>query len=231
MNFPIANNMNMNMNNQMGMNLMNNMNQMGMNNMNQMGMNNMMQMAIMNFMNNIQQNGMMANMNNCGNNMFNNNMNQMGMANNMMNNNINNNMNNNMNTNNFRQMMGQMEFNRSTGINSSGGKEPEPDSVIPRMSKVLSADFFKGINDKINVVMSASSGLIVTMPTPPNVSIQQLLRNYISKLGLPENVLGNAIIFILNAEVLQINDQRPIGALIKNNATITVVDVQGVIAA
>ena len=60
----------------------------------------------------------------------------------------------------------------------------------------INADFYKNETGKLNIIMAASTGLVITMPTPPYISIKQLIRNYISKLGLGENVLDGSLVFL-----------------------------------
>ena len=210
-------NNNMNNMNNMGMNNMNNnmnnMNNMGMNNINNMGMNNMNNMGMINM-------GLMGQM-------YSGNMeslSQMGV------NNPNNINMNQMNSPIIKNFVGPQTINNPLPSNSLGGKE-QPKEVIPRLNKVFNADYSGGANNTFNIVMCASSGLIVTMKTPSNITIKQLIRNYLSRLGLGEGVLVNGIIFILNAEVIDVNDLRPVSSIFHNNSTVTVVDVMGVIAA
>ena len=211
------NNMGMNNMNNMGMNNMNNMgmnnmnNNMGMNNMNNMGMNNCMNlMGMMNYMNTM---GLMGNMN-C-------NFGQYNMPMNMNQNQMNNNL--------MKNITGQMNFNQNNGAISTGGKEPPPE-VIPRVEQSISADFYQNITNKMNLIMNASSGLTLIMPTPHNTPIKTFLRNYIKKLGLGEGVLGSSIIFLFNAEIIDVNDDKPV-SFFPDNASITVIDVGNVIGA
>ena len=236
MNF-MANNMNMNGMNMNNMNMNNmNMNNMNMNNMNNMFMNMMMNM---NMMNNMNMGNNINNINNMNNNMGNMNiMNNFQMPNNMPQNMM---MNNNMNQQNFInmniknqriiEMMGQNGFNTNVGQMNVGGNAPQ--EIIPRTNETMSEDYFKNINNrgKINVVLNASSGLTVILATPPNASVKQLIRNYLKKLGLRKEVLNGGIIFIYNAEVINVNDERPLSSFLKDTSVIIVVDVQGVIAA
>ena len=234
------NGMNMNMNNMNNMNMNNmNMNNMNMNNMNNMFMNMMNNMFMNMMMNNMNQGYNMNNINNMNNNMGNMNlMNNFQMPNNMPQNMmLNNNMNQqnfiNMNNNNqkINQMMGQNGFNINSGQMNVGGNAPP--EIIPRLNKTMSEDFFKNDNNrgKINVVLNASSGLAVVLPSPPNITVKKLIRNYLKKLGLREGVLNGGIIFIYNAEVVNVNDERPLSSFFRDQAVIIVVDVQGVIAA
>ena len=215
--------------------------------------NNNMMMNMMNMMNMMMMNmaNKMNNMNNM--NMPMNNMNNMNMNNNMPMNNMNNNnqmknnfaddtmMNNNMyqqqgfmnanNTQKINNIMGQNNFNKIENQNAVGGQAPK--EVIPRLEQSITADFYKNVNlnKKLNIVFQASSGLVATLPTPPDITIKQLIRNYLNKLGLRENVLNGDIVFIHNAMIMDVNEQTPVSTKFKNISAIIVIDVKGVIAA
>ena len=73
--------------------------------------------------------------------------------------------------------MGQNDFNRVSTSLGVGGKPSE--EIIPRMDKSIKADYFKNINNKINLVLSASSWLTINIPTPPNISVQQLIKIFL----------------------------------------------------
>ena len=50
-------------------------------------------------------------------------------------------------------------------------------------------------------------------------------------MGLSESVLNGGIIFIHNAEIIDVNERRPLSCFFKNNEVIIVIEVKGVIAA
>ena len=220
---PMNNNMFSN-NNQYNMNS-NNMNMMQlylmfMNNMimNNMNMNNMM----MNNMNNMNMNNM--NMNNM-------NMNNMMMNNMMMNNMMMNNMNNNMNMNNMPSQNSSFQNINNNGNNNKSG---EPTPIIERVNedKVVKIDIENSNrNDIINVNLHASSGLKVMMAISQNKTIADLISLYGQRIGINKKYLGNEIIFIFNAETLDINDSRLLKEKFSNLSVITVVDQNNVIGA
>ena len=228
------NNMGMGMNNfGMGMNNMgmgmNNMG-MGMNNMG-MGMNNM-GMGMNNIgmgMNNMGMgmNNMGMGMNNMGMGMNNTGMgmNNMGMGMNNMNQN-----NNNIDPP-MKMFMIPVVNNINNIDNRIGGKAPI--DLIPRMDKFRKADFYKGINqkEKLNIVIQASTGMTVLLPSPPYISIAQLFKNYVKKINLPETVLEKSITFIFEANVVNPFDPSPISSKFKDNSRITVIDSQNIISA
>ena len=231
-------NNNMGMNNFMGMN--NNIgmnNNMGMNNMG-MGMNNF-GMGINNMgnvgvgMNNLCMNNMGMGMNNMGMN-----MNNMGI--NMNNNNINNNQNMNINNNNSfnnNQNSALKQFNIPSvnNINYMEGRIDGgvPKDLIPRSNKTLKADNYKNFNsnEKINIIIQASSGMHVILPSPKYITIAELFKNYLKKINLPETVLNKDITFIFEANVLNPFDQTLIGTKFRDNSLILVIDVQNIISA
>ena len=210
------NNMGVGMNNiGMGMNNIG----MGMNNMG-MGMNNM----------GMGMNNIGIGMNNMGIGMVN-----MGMG--MMNNqNVNVNNMKDMPNNNLVSPMNILKFQSSiNNINNAdrriGGAVPN--EIIPRSFAYKKADFYEGINkkEKINIVIQASSGMTITLPSPPYITIAQLFKNYIKKINLPDSVLGKDITFIYEANVLYPFDNRKLFEKFKDNSLILVIDTQNIISA
>ena len=221
--------------NYMNPNMFNNMNQMNMNpnmfnNMNQMNMNQNMFNNINQF--NINQNNIFPqnfnnNMNFQNMNVFNNNMNNMNMFNNMiMFNNMFNNMNNNMNMNNF-----------VPNNNNNSNKDEAPKGVIERGDKIMSFNNeFPNTNRSSlrNINFHASSGLKVMLSVPDYITVKELFRLYIKKLGISESFLGKEIIFLFNALTLEVNDESLISDVFHRGIqtiVITVIDRNNVIGA
>ena len=131
------------------------------------------------------------------------------------------------------------------------GNNQQPKETIPRMNKTIYADNVKGSgnnninnfsmmkqfgmggnNDVINVTLTATSGLKVVIPAPKTMSLCQLFKNYVQKVGVPESVIGTKIVFLFNAEKLDFNSQEPISNFFKNfQANITVLDQANIIGA
>ena len=231
------NNMGMGINNiGMGMNNMgvgmNNIG-MGMNNIG-MGMNNM-GMGMNNI--GIGMNNMGMGMNNIGMGMNNMGMGMVNMGMGMMNNqNVNVNNMKDMPNNNLVSPMNILKFQSSiNNINNAdrriGGAVPN--EIIPRSFAYKKADFYEGINkkEKINIVIQASSGMTITLPSPPYITIAQLFKNYIKKINLPDSVLGKDITFIYEANVLYPFDNRKLFEKFKDNSLILVIDTQNIISA
>jgi hypothetical protein len=212
-----------NMNN----NMQNNANTMPINNMNSMNKNNLNTMHNFNMMNNIP-----MNMNNIPINYMN--INNLNNINNVhqnftMNNNSNqqNLINDNNNSENINEMMILNKINRNPGpINFKA----RPQEIFPRINEKIIADCFENINDKINVTFDSASGLKIVLPTPGNVSFKQLIRNYLNRLGLSEDLLKFHIRFIFNGQFMDVNDQTPISSLLRH-PTISVIETQWAVGA
>ena len=144
---------------------------------------------------------------------------------------------NNMNQNNnnidppMKMFMIPVVNNINNIDNRIGGKAPI--DLIPRIDKFRKADFYKGINqkEKLNIVIQASTGMTVLLPSPPYISIAQLFKNYVKKIHLPETVLEKSITFIFEANVINPFDPNPICSKFKDNSLIIVIDTQNVISA
>ena len=148
-------------------------------------------------------------------NNFNNNNQYQNMRNNNMNYNNNNN-NNNIPRNN------DISNNRSKGEN-------KPKELLPRKDKTEYETVYKGNNpNMINIALNASSGLKIMITTTVDTTIAELFKIYVKKVGLPESVINNEIVFLFDGEKLEANN-RQIGYLFKDGAKILVIDVQGII--
>ena len=207
---------NQNMNNMFNNQNMNNMfnNQNMNNNFNNQNMNMMMNNPLifnmfMQFMNQNMNN--MNNMNN--NNPFNNNMN-----NNFNNNNMNNNFNNNMNNNN----------------NNNNNEEP-PKGLLERGNNLITIENinpYESPNEIKNINLNASSGLNVLVKISNNKTVKDLLLTFANKVGVDKKHLGKEIVFLFNAEKLNVEDSRKVKDVFGGGfSTITVVDQQNVIGA
>ena len=83
----------------------------------------------------------------------------------------------------------------------------------------------------INIHLHASSGLKVIMTVPDDITFKELFRLYVRKIGIGENLLGKEIIFLFNAETINVNDETKITSKLSNLGVITVVDQNNVIGA
>ena len=118
----------------------------------------------------------------------------------------------------------------------------QPKEVIPRIIETrevaqneITKNFGKvagnGVN-VINITLTATSGLKIVIPAPNNMTFKELFIQYVKKVGIPESVIGTKIVFLFNAEKLDVNSQEPIGKTFKFfNADITVLDQGNIIGA
>ena len=198
----------------------------------------------------------MNNMNNNMNNMNNNNMNNMMNNMNNMNNNISQQSLNNS-TNQNQQSTYIKSEEQTPRDDTVYLKDKE---TIPRVKKTVyvnenelqgnSGNNFSGFSmnqnqksfmkqygmssstDIINVTLAATSGLKVVIPAQKSMSLSQLFKIYVKKVGVPESVIGTKIVFLFNAEKLDHNSQQPITNFFKAfNANITVLDQANIIGA
>ena len=203
---------------------------MNMNNMNNMNNN-------MNNMNNINMNNMMNNMNNMNNNILQQSLN---------------------NSTNQNQQSTYIKSEEQTPRDDTVYLKDK--ETIPRVKKTVyvnenelqgnSGNNFSGFSmnqnqnsfmkqygmssstDIINVTLTATSGLKVVIPAQKSMSLSQLFKIYVKKVGVPESVIGTKIVFLFNAEKLYHNSQQPITNFFKAfNANITVLDQANIIGA
>ena len=181
-------------------------------------------MNMMNMMNNMNNN--MNNMNNPMNNPINNSYN-----NNFFNNN--NNM-GNINNNNMAYSAGNVNINNNnnnSNNNNNNNNQQEPIELIPRVDKVI-RDKNMPINDSnmVNISFDASTGLKVIITTPKNITIKELVKKYINKIGISETHIGKDIIFLFNGGKLEPYSEETINGF-QDFSSITVFDQNNVIGA
>ena len=224
-------------NNQMnGMNNMNNMNNMmNMNNMfnNMMNMNNMF-----NNMMNANNNYNMMNINNLNNQMgmnmiINNqmNMNMNNMNNNMLMMNFMNQMNANIN-NNSNQLNNQKNVNGNNvqNINVNNNNRQESKSVLPRNISVRQERNILPNENMRNIRFDASTGIKIMIKLNKEATLEEAIKQFVKKLGLPESVIENDLIFLFNGSKIDVHSKKPIKTF-QDFAAITVFDQNNVIGA
>ena len=170
------------------------------------------------------------------------------------NNNFNNNYNysneNNFNNNNNMNMMNMFNFlnttwnmfqiynnqnnsNHSTMrlIKNDSSNDFDPE-VLRKGSKTV-IDLrpnYQGM--KINIFFQNSNGSKVNVLSPSDITVEDLLLNYVQKIGLGVNVIDSAIYFLFSGSKLKKNDRRKIYELgILNGTIIIVIDRNSVCGA
>ena len=102
--------------------------------------------------------------------------------------------------------------------------------LIPRGKNDQTIDMGSGPNI-MNITLNASTGNKTVINANPETTIENLLKMYTQKLGLPEATIGKQIMFLYNGAQLDFKSQSPIGSLFRNTAVITVYDLGGIIGA
>ena len=166
-------------------------------------------------------------------------------------NNINLNNNNNFQQqqiNNMAKSQGNQVMNQASAQNTNNvyvNDPNQPKEVIPRKEETLYLNaaggksgptqlsaMGMGNNNVINVTLTATSGLKVVIAAPKTMTFSELFKNYVKKVGVPEDVIGTKIVFLFNAEKLKVDSQEPISTLFKTfNANVTVLDQGNIIGA
>jgi hypothetical protein len=179
-------------------------------------------------------------MNQMGNlNMVNNGVNQMGNFNmryngcNEMNNMINNGLNNmgNYAINNNNSCDNPVKIVQLNNMNKNNSYNfyNNYNQINKNMNNNLYNSFSKGINQnynfgntKITINLVSSKGTRTSISVPQNMTVQSFFKRYASQNGIDEKLLGKEIFFIYNACLMEINDQRELYKVFKNDSTITV---------
>ena len=216
--------------------------------------NNQSQSQILNFnkqkFNNIMNNGKYNN-NNHDFDYNNNNFNVYNYNNNFNNNNLNNNnFNNNNNANMMNMNMNMYDFlnttwnmfqiyNNQKNINHSTMRIVKKDSLddidYEKIKKKSITIFdikpnYQG--NKINIFFQDSRGTKVNVLSPFDISVKDLLKNYVTKMGLGENVIDSGIYFLFNGGKLKKDEKKNIYELgILNGTIIIVIDRNAVMGA
>ena len=89
-------------------------------------------------------------------------------------------------------------------------------------------------SDKINIVMKQSTGLKMIMSTPGDIPIKDIIRKYLEKIQVQEQILYDelGLIFLFQGMKLDINSDKPISSVCKGNINeITVIYGRSLIGA
>jgi hypothetical protein len=152
---------------------------------------------------------------------------------------MNNPMSNSMNNNNFNNNIGNINTNNNNMSYSSGNvitnnnnnSQQEPKELIPRGEKVIRENNIS-LNDQnmVNISFDASTGLKVIIAAPKSITIKELIKKYIRRIGISENHIGKDIIFLFNGGKLEPFSDETIQTF-QDFSSITVFDQNNVIGA
>jgi hypothetical protein len=177
------------------------------------------------------------NNNNLNNNNFNNNNNYNNNNNaNMMNMNMNMDMYNFLNTtwNMFQIYNSQKNKNFSTMrfVKKDSFDYIDPEKIKKVVNKTIIDIEPNYQGNKINIFFQDSRGTKVNVLSPFDISVKDLLKNYVTKMGLGENVIDSGIYFLFNGGKLKKDEKKNIYELgILNGTIIIVIDRNAVMGA
>ena len=104
--------------------------------------------------------------------------------------------------------------------------------LIPRNAQNFTANEALDPNQNIvNITFKVSTGHQANMAVNGNITIEQLIKKYVQKLNLPENVIGKDIMFIYNGQQLNPKLKDDINSTMPNGGLISVYDVNNIIGA
>ena len=85
---------------------------------------------------------------------------------------------------------------------------------------------------KVNVILNTMKGHKTTIIATYNMKVKDLLLQYVQKLGLGPNVMGDSLFFLFNGKKIDINEQGTVYDLgLHSGGQIVVLDIKGVIGA
>lgn len=150
---------------------------------------------------------------------------------NIMNNQANLNINNNPNTqvnNNINKLnlvrVSEQDLNQAKV--TGGGVIPKniPNNIQVNISNPYDP------SEKTNITFTTQKGQKMNIVCPLNMKIKDLLVQYVLRLGLGPNVLGDSLFFLFNGAKMNKNDERSVFDLGLNaGSNIIVLDLKGVI--
>ena len=114
----------------------------------------------------------------------------------------------NANHNNFQNFNAIQSFagtpQNQQQIIQNGGVMPRPKNIN---NNLINQNPFPGyIGERINIIFETGTGLKFNFPTPISVSVKDLLRQFIRKVGVSETLLDKKIFFVINGRTIPINE-------------------------
>ena len=134
----------------------------------------------------------------------------------------------------FRMFNNQKNVNHSATIQVINNNSNDFDSdKLRKVIKPTVIDInpkYQGV--KINIFFQNSIGTKINVLSPSDITVKDLLLNYVKKIGLGENVIDSVIYFLFSGAKLKKDDERKIYELgMMNGAIIIVIDRNAVTGA
>ena len=90
-------------------------------------------------------------------------------------------------------------------------------------NNIINVDLFKTEEDKVHIVFVTSRGVKLALPSPPYITVKELIRNYLRIMGIKEK---ESLMFIYNCKSIDTNDENPITSIFGYFSTISVIEPQ-----
>ena len=138
---------------------------------------------------------------------------------------------------NFNSMQSANLGNLNTqNIIRNGGVMPRANQNNKSLPYVESFPGYTG--NRINIIFETGTGLLINIPAPVNVTVEELFIKFANRVGVSPLLLGNKIFFIANGAAIKPDDKKLVGDLfkdfsnnLKDQIKIIVLDASNVIGA
>ena len=138
---------------------------------------------------------------------------------------------------NFNSMQSANLGNLNTqNIIRNGGVMPRANKNNKSLPYVESFPGYTG--NRINIIFETGTGLLINIPAPVNVTVEELFIKFANRVGVSPLLLGNKIFFIANGAAIKPDDKKLVGDLfkdfsnnLKDQIKIIVLDASNVIGA
>ena len=118
-------------------------------------------------------------------------------------------------------------YNNNLNNNSNNLQE-----LIPRSDQTLYVNKSEAsLPNKMNIAFKASSGLNVIINVDKNVTISDMFKQYMDRIGLSYKYLGNEIQFLHDGTRIDPFSNDPVYSKFKNNQSIVVYDQGSIVGA
>ena len=104
--------------------------------------------------------------------------------------------------------------------------------ILPRGDiEIYAEPIEKNAPNLMNIKIKSSSGFIVNLTIPGNISLHEMFKRYMDRLKLPYSYLGNDLKFLFDGKLIDPFSNEPVSYRLRNNVFIIVFDQGGIIGA
>ena len=144
-----------------------------------------------------------------------------------------NNLNSQIASANLNNVNNPMSYSTGNIIPNNNNDEDKDKGVLPRKGNTEDDIALPITGDTINVKFDTSTGVKkIVRADSKKTTLKQLLKMYMNKIGLPESLIGEQVVFLFCGERVDVNSDKPLCEHnIRNMSAITVFDQGNVIGA